>query len=94
MTTYRSGKDELVNNQQELVKINNNGSKFVVKYLGTDAAMDEVVVYANDKTKGFALGRLLGNDMKPEHMVHLMESVKEMDSDNQTFKVLENFFKN
>ena len=80
-------------NYQELLKVNDRGRKITVKYLGTDDAMDEVVVYASDKKYGFALGRLLGNNMKPENMIKLLEGIKDMDADSETFKVLENFMK-
>jgi len=80
-------------NYQELLKVNDKGRKVTVKYLGSDDAMDEVVVYASDKKYGFALGRLLGNNMKPENMLKLLEGIKDMDADNETFKVLKNFMK-
>jgi hypothetical protein len=76
----------------ELVRVKNNGSNIVVKYLGTEDAIEEVIVYASDNAKGFGLARLLGDDMKPENMLVLLESIKEMDKTSNTFKKLDGFF--
>lgn len=86
---------KILNNSsyRELLKINDRGVKIEVKYLGDDDSMNEVIVYASDNNKGFALGRLLGDDMKPENMLSLLESVKKMDADSETFKTIENYFK-
>jgi hypothetical protein len=86
---------KILNNSsyRELLKINDRGVKIEVKYLGDDDSMNEVIVYASDNNKGFALGRLLGDDMKPENMLSLLESIKDMDSDSKTFKTIENYFK-
>lgn len=78
---------------RNLLTINDRGVKIEVKYLGDDDSMNEVIVYASDNSKGFALGRLLGDNMKPENMLSLLESVKNMDSDSEIFKTIENYFK-
>jgi len=76
----------------ELVRINSNGYNIVVKYLGTEDSIEEVIVYASDNTKGFGLARLLGDDMKPENMVQLLESIKDLDKNSSVFKKLNGFF--
>jgi len=77
---------------RELMRVNNNGAKIVAKYLGTENSMSEVIVYASDKTKGFALARILGDDMRPENMIKLMNSFKDLDKDNDVFKKMKGFF--
>lgn len=79
---------------RDLFKANTNGIKIIVKYLGTDESMKEVVFYVTDNKKGFALGRLLGDDMRPEKIIKLLESAKDLDRDSDAFKNLEQLFGN
>lgn len=79
---------------RDLFKANTNGIKIIVKYLGTDESMEEVVFYANDNKKGFALGRLLGDDMRPEKIIKLLESTKDLNKNSEAFKNLEQLFGN
>ncbi|MEE9349754.1 MAG: DUF4252 domain-containing protein [Flavobacteriaceae bacterium] len=76
----------------ELMRVNKEGVKFIAKYIGTENAMDEVLVYAYDKDKGFALARVLGDDMNPESMYSLLENIKDMDENSNSFKQMESFF--
>jgi hypothetical protein len=76
----------------ELVRFNESGRKVIIKFLGTSDSIDEVIVYGNDKTMGFGLARLLGDNMTVENMLALMESLKNLDQNSDTFKKLEGFF--
>jgi hypothetical protein len=78
---------------QELFALSDNGNNVVVKFLGSDESMDEVIVYGSNPKKGFALGRLIGNDMKPENMIKLIENIQKMNSNSEAFKSIESFFK-
>lgn len=79
----------------ELMRVKDKGVNFVVKYEGDEEteSFDEVVVYASDKTKGFALVRVLGNDMTPDKFMKLVSAVKDVDTSNGSFKELEGFLK-
>lgn len=63
----------------ELMKINSSYGKGVIKYLGDDDAIDEVVLFGNSDEKGFALIRILGKDMKPAHIVQLIQAIQKSD---------------
>jgi len=78
----------------ELFRMKDKGRSVVVKYEGDDDSMDEVIVYASDKEKGFALVRVLGDEMTAEKIMKLGESIKDIDSDNVGLKQLEGFIKN
>ncbi len=78
----------------ELMRFNDGGNKFVAKYLGNESSMEEVVIFASDKTKGFALARVLGDNMKPENMMLLFENLKNMDKNSESFKKMKGFFGN
>lgn len=60
----------------ELMKINSEYGKGVIKYLGDEDAIDEVIIYGDSKDKGFALIRVLGDDMNPAHIVQLMQAIQ------------------
>ncbi len=77
---------------KELMRVNDKGNKLIVKFLGDDESMDEVIAFVSSKEKGFALARVLGNDMKPENMLELLESIKDMDKDSDVFGKLSGFF--
>lgn len=63
----------------ELMKINSSYGKGVIKYLGDEDAIDEVIIYGDSKEKGFALVRVLGKDMNPAHVVQLMQAIQKSD---------------
>ncbi len=60
----------------ELMKFNTSFGKATIKYLGDEDAIDEVVVYADNKEKGFAIVRVLGNNMNPAHLVELINALE------------------
>ncbi|NNC35650.1 MAG: DUF4252 domain-containing protein [Croceitalea sp.] len=60
----------------ELMKINSKYGKGVVKYLGNENAIDEVIIYGDSDEQGFALVRVLGKDMNPAHIVQLMQAIQ------------------
>ncbi|TRZ43648.1 DUF4252 domain-containing protein [Robertkochia solimangrovi] len=86
--------NEILSNDryQELMRINMGDKKGVVKYLGDDDAIDEVIVFGSQDSLGFALIRVLGNDMKPENMTKLMEVVQKGNMDGEGLSQLANFF--
>jgi hypothetical protein len=63
----------------ELMKINSTYGKGVIKYLGEDDAIDEVIIYGDNKEQGFALIRVLGKNMNPAHVMHLMQAIQKSD---------------
>lgn len=69
---------EILKNEDfvELMKINSQYGKGVIKYLGEDDAIDEVIIYGDSKEQGFALVRVLGKNMNPAHIVQLMQAIQ------------------
>ncbi len=63
----------------ELMKLNTSYGKGVVKYLGNGEAIDEVVIYGNSDDTGFALIRILGKNMNPAYLVHLIQALQKSD---------------
>ena len=75
-----------------LMRFGSSGKNVKVMYLGEEDAIDEVIVYANDDTKGFAVARLLGDDMNFAAIMKLMRSAAKGDVD-VNLDVLEGFGK-
>lgn len=63
----------------ELMKMNTEYGKATVKYLGDDTAIDEVIIFGNSDEKGFALIRVLGDDMNPAHLAQLLQAIQKSD---------------
>ena len=63
----------------ELMKLNSKYGKGVIKYLGDEDAIDEVIIFGNSNEKGFALIRVLGDDMNPAHIVQLLQAIQKSD---------------
>ncbi len=76
-----------------LTTINSNGTKATLKYLGDENAIDEVIIFASDDERGFAVFRLLGDDMKPGQMIKLMTSIDKGDFDVSALSGLGGLFK-
>lgn len=66
---------------KELTRIKSNNWNATLKYSGEEDAIDEVIVFASDDTRGFAVFRLLGENMRPDQMLKLMKSAESGDLD-------------
>lgn len=90
LTEFKKVKEILKNEKyNELIRMNHNGANIIIKYLGTEEAIDEFIVLASDKNKGFALARVLGNKMNPEKIMKLAKNINEFDNDNEAFSQIE-----
>ena len=78
---------------KELMKLKSKYGKGVVKYLGDDDAIDEVVLYGNSTEKGFALVRVLGDNMNPAHLIQLMKVIQKADYDSEALGEIGEFLK-
>lgn len=74
---------DILNQKQykELTRIKTNDWNATLKYMGEEDAIDEVIVFASDNERGFAIFRLLGENMRPDQMIKLMESAERGDLD-------------
>ena len=83
---YEAKKEELSSIMSQdkyktLITVGSNDKGVTLKYLGEEDAMDEVVIFASDNEKGFAVFRLLGEKMRPDQMIVLMSSFDNGDLD-------------
>ncbi|WP_435622703.1 DUF4252 domain-containing protein [Flagellimonas sp.] len=77
----------------ELMKINSQYGKGVIKYLGDEDAIDEVIIYGDSKDMGFALVRVLGKNMNPAHIVQLMQALQHSEYDGADLGEIGKFLK-
>lgn len=72
------------------------GSEGVSVYcLGKEDTFDEFVIFGNQKETGFAIVRILGKKMTPNHIMNMMSVLKKVDSvDNEQLRSLEGLWKN
>ena len=64
-----------------LMKFGSKKKGATLKYFGEEDAIDEIIVFASDDEKGFALLRLLGENMRPDQMIKLLNSIENGDLD-------------
>ncbi len=75
---------------------NSADGKIIVKYIGTDSSIDELIIFGSAKDKGFAIVRVLGNNMEPAKIMKLGDVVNQISTgENNMDGVQEivNFFK-
>lgn len=77
---------------RELMRINSGKQTGVVKYIGNDDTIDEVIVFGSDDVNGFALVRVLGKNMKPENMMQLVQAVNTGNINGEGLNELKQFF--
>ncbi len=83
-TDYQTEKDKVKSILAEekyktLLKMGSNNRGATLKYTGEEDAIDELIVFASDEEKGFAVFRLLGDNMQPDKMMKLMNSIDKGD---------------
>lgn len=59
---------------QELISMGKSG---IIKYIGDDESIDEIVIFVSDKNIGFAVARIIGDDMTMEKFMELYKMVSQ-----------------
>ncbi|MBT8265878.1 MAG: DUF4252 domain-containing protein [Bacteroidia bacterium] len=78
---------------QELIRGGNSrDGKFVVKYIGTDHLIDELIIFGSATEKGFAIIRVLGDDMNPAKILKLGDVINQMETEENSIKEFMDFF--
>lgn len=77
----------------ELIKLNSKYGKGVIKYLGDADAIDEVIIFGNSDENGFALIRVLGNNMNPAHIMQLLQVIQRSDYQGEQLGAIGQFLK-
>lgn len=72
---------------------NTTDGKFVIKLLGEEDDIDEIILFGSANEKGFALVRILGNSMNPEHIMSLASALESKDFKDTDMTQFTDFFK-
>lgn len=78
---------------KELTRFKSNEWNATLKYTGEEDAIDEVIVFASDDNRGFAVFRVLGENMRPDQMLKLINSAERGDLDVSKFEGFGEIFK-
>jgi ERCC4-related helicase len=78
---------------EELISFKNGNTNFSVKIQGETNAIDQILVFADDKEKGFGIARILGDKMNPAKIMQLKDAFGNMDLDGNQLSVLKDFLK-
>ncbi|MDO9276131.1 MAG: DUF4252 domain-containing protein [Lutibacter sp.] len=72
---------------KQLIRMNTGNGNVTVNYLGEEDAIDEVVIFGSDKLRGFALVRVIGENMNPTNILSMAQEIK-LDGNSQQLKQL------
>jgi hypothetical protein len=93
-TEYANIKEILKGDQyNELMRMKHENFNIVINYQGEDDAVDEFLLFASDRKQGFALARILGDNMQPAKIMKLANDMKGLDEDGEGLSELTNLFK-
>lgn len=72
---------------KQLMRMNMGEGSVSVNYLGEEEAIDEIVIFGSDASKGFAVVRVIGESMNPSDIMKIAQEIK-MDGDSAQLKQL------
>ncbi|RKE94979.1 uncharacterized protein DUF4252 [Ichthyenterobacterium magnum] len=79
---------------QELMRGGNaTDGKFVIKFIGEEDSIDELILFGNAANRGFVIVRVLGDDMNVNKIMKLSSVLQNLDLDNSQLNQFTDFFK-
>ncbi len=78
---------------QELMKVGSGKDAASISFVGDEDNIDEFIIYANKKENGFAVVRILGDDMNPNNILTMLSVLKDANIDMEQLKPLEGLMK-
>ena len=61
---------------ENLMTFNQNGKSAKLMYLGEEDDIDEIIVFGSDVDRGFAVARVLGDNMNPQDFVNILSNLE------------------
>ena len=77
-----------------LMKFGSKNQGLVLKYLGEEDAIDEVVFFGKDSKMGFGILRVVGKDIDPSAMLQLAQELNTSNFDESKLGEVFKYFKN
>jgi len=109
MLGYSKSDDNIEEYKAELIKVqtilkderyqelfrggNSTDGKIIVKYIGTDTTIDELIIFGTMNDAGFGIIRVLGDNMEPAKIMKLGDVVNQMSSDENAVQDFMQFFR-
>lgn len=78
---------------ENLMRFKNGDTSFSVKIQGEADAINQILVFADNKELGFGVARILGNKMNPAKIMQLKEEFGNIDLDGNQLSVLKDLLK-
>ncbi len=79
---------------QQLMKVGSGNDGAAIYFVGNDDEhIEEFVVLAGKKENGFAVVRVLGNDMNPTHIMNMLSLLQKSQVDMEQLKPLQQLMK-
>jgi hypothetical protein len=78
---------------QELMKIGSGKDVASISFVGDENNINEFILFAKKKDNGFAVVRILGEDMNPNNIMTIISVLKETNIDMEQLKPLQDLIK-
>ena len=78
---------------QELMKVGSGKDAASVSFVGDENHINEFILFAKKKENGFAVVRILGNDMNPNNILNMISLLKSSNIDMDALKPLQGLVK-
>jgi hypothetical protein len=78
---------------QELMKFGSGKDGASVSFVGEDDSIDEFVFFAKNQDNGFAVVRILGDDMNPNNIMNMIGVLQKANVDLEQLKPLQGLLK-
>ncbi|WP_264522075.1 DUF4252 domain-containing protein [Flavobacterium sp. N1994] len=78
---------------QELMKVGSGKDAATVSFVGDENHIDEFILFAKKRENGFAVVRILGDDMNPNNIMNMISLLKSSNINMDQLKPLEGLVK-
>jgi hypothetical protein len=78
---------------QQLMKVGSGNDAASISFVGDEDNINEFVVFAKRKENGFAVVRILGNDMNPNNIMTMLSVLREANIDTAQLAPLKDLMK-
>ena len=75
------------------MKVSSGKEAASVSFAGDENHIDEFILFAKKKESGFAVVRILGNDMNPNNILNMISLIKNANIDMEQLKPLQGLIK-
>ena len=76
-----------------MIKVGSGKDAASVSFVGDENHIDEFVLFAKKKESGFAVVRILGNDMNPNNILNMISLLQSSNIDMAQLKPLQDLIK-